>query len=82
MDVILKYDIKEELAELCHKQWSGWMEYLFSKGTFNVRDGTWTMDAWAIKRWMKQMETPYAELSKDEQDSDRKEAEKFLALFP
>jgi len=73
---------KEILAELCHEQWSGWMAYLFSKGTFNIRDGTWIMPAWAVKRWMKQMETPYAKLSKDEQDSDRKEAEKFLALFP
>jgi len=72
---------KETLAELCHEQWAGWMEYLFSKGTFHI-DGTWTMPAWAVKRWMKQMETPYAKLSKDEQDSDRSEAEKFLALFP
>ena len=42
--------IREILADLCHRQWSGWMKYLFGKGTFND-DGTWTMPAWAVKRW-------------------------------
>ena len=72
--------MKEKLAELCHKQWSGWMAYLFSKGTFN-ENGSWTMPAWAVERWMQQAKTPYAELSKNEQDSDRKEAEKFMVII-
>lgn len=72
--------IREILADLCHKQWSGWMKYLFSKGTFND-DGTWTMPRWAVERWRTQMNTPYADLSNAEQDSDRLEADKFLAVF-
>jgi len=72
--------MRKLLAELCHSQWSGWMEYLFSKGTFN-EDGTWTMPAWAVERWMRQMNTPYAELSEEEQESDRKEADKFIAAI-
>jgi len=72
--------MKEQLAKLTHDQWSGWMKYLFSKGTFN-EDGTWTMPLWAVIRWTKQMETPYSELSKSEQDRDRIEAEKFLAVL-
>jgi hypothetical protein len=70
--------MKEILAELCHNQWSGWVRYMFSKGTFN---GTWTMPAWAAERWKRQMETPYAELSESEQNSDRTEADKFLLVF-
>lgn len=66
--------IREILADLCHRQWSGWMKYLFSKGTFN-EDGTWTMPSWAVERWKRQMETPYAQLSESEQESDRTEAE-------
>lgn len=73
-------EIRERLADLCHKQWSGWLNYMFSKGTFNP-DGTWTMPAWAVERWKRQMETPYSELSKSEQDSDRNEADKFLTLI-
>ncbi len=72
--------MREELAELAHDQWSGWMQYLFSKGTFN-NDGTWTMPAWAVDRWKKQMETSYSELSESEQESDRNEADKFLGVI-
>ena len=72
--------MRENLAELCHSQWSGWMKYLFEKGTFNV-DGTWTMPKWAVERWSKQMNTQYSELSAAEMDSDRAEADKFIALI-
>jgi hypothetical protein len=70
----------EQLAALCHEQWSGWMRYLFSKGQFN-EDGTWTMPAWAVERWKRQMNTPYDALSEVEQDSDREEAKRFMALL-
>lgn len=56
------------------------MEYLFSKGIFN-EDGTWTMPEWAVKHWKYQMETPYSELSQSGQDSDRSEADRFLAVI-
>lgn len=73
-------ELREKLAQLAHSQWSGWMEYLFSKGTFND-DGTWTMPAWAVERWKRQMITPYADLPEPEQESDRKEADKFLEVI-
>ena len=56
------------------------MEYLFSKGTFND-DGTWTMPQWDVERWTRQMKTPYAELSEDEKDNDRDEADRVLELI-
>lgn len=68
---------REKLADLCHQQWSGWMTYLFSKGTFNS-DGTWTMPAWAVKRWTRQLLTSYENLSEEEKNSDRREADKYL----
>ena len=72
--------IREILADLCHRQWAGWMEYLFSKGTFN-EDGTWTMPAWAVKRWKHQVKMSYANLSDSEQESDQIEADKFLEIL-
>ncbi|GAG20006.1 unnamed protein product [marine sediment metagenome] len=80
VSVELRNGLREKLAELAHSQWSGWMRYLFDKGTFND-DGTWTMPDWAVVRWKQQMETPYSELSESEQDSDRSEADKFLAVI-
>jgi hypothetical protein len=71
---------REQLADLCHEQWSGWAKYLFSKGEFN-EDGTWTMPSWAVERWTRQMTTPYSELSEDEQESDRNEADRFIKLI-
>lgn len=72
--------MRDTLAKLAHEQWSGWMEYLFEKGVFNP-DGTWTMPSWAVQEWFHQMKTPFSELSNKEQDSDRKEADKFIAVF-
>ncbi len=71
---------REALAELCHRQWSGWMRYLFKKCEEN-EDGTVTIPRWAVKRWSRQMETEYSQLSEDERLSDRIEADKFLALI-
>jgi len=78
--MVTEIKLREELAELAHNQWSDWMEYLFSKGTFND-DGTWTMPEWAVSRWAIQVGMPYDKLSKEEKDSDRKEADKFLAVL-
>lgn len=72
--------MRERLAELCHEQWSGWMHYQFSKNALN-RDGTWTMPAEFVERWLRQATMAYSELSSSEQDSDRKEADKFLAII-
>lgn len=69
----------EQLANLAHEQWSGWLMHLFSKGKFN-KDGTWTMPSWAVSRWTKQMNTKYCDLTQEEQDSDRAEAGKFLLI--
>jgi hypothetical protein len=70
----------EELANLCHSQWSGWMDYLFQKGQMND-DGSFTIYAPYVERWHRQMVTPYEDLSNSERDSDRVEAKKFLRLF-
>jgi hypothetical protein len=72
--------LREDLANLAHEQWSGWMEYLFEKSTKNT-DGTVTIPAWAVERWERQAKTSYGELSEQEQDSDRSEADKFLKII-
>ncbi len=71
---------REKLAALAHEQWSGWMQYLFSKCTYNHADGTYTIPQWAVERWSKQMETEYKDLSEDEKESDRAEADKVLVI--
>jgi hypothetical protein len=83
-------ELREKLAELAHQQWTGWMEYLFGNcrpGTARLDDGTeigngtMVIPQWAVERWRRQMQTPYAELSESDKNSDRKEADKVLALL-
>ena len=70
---------RENLASYAHKQWSGWMEYLFSKSV--IIDGIAVIPAWAVKRWQKQIVTSYNELSEPEKESDRKEADGMIEIF-
>lgn len=73
-------DIKEDFANLAHDQWSGWMKYLFEKSHSN-EDLTVTIPAHLVARWTRQMHTDYGDLSYQEQESDRKEAEKFIQII-
>ena len=79
--------MKEKLAKLAHSQWSGWMGYLFSKcieyepNQVQAEKGALIIPKWAVDRWRRQAETDYSDLSKPEMESDRAEADKFLAVF-
>lgn len=72
--------MREELASLVHELWSEWIHYVASKSTFNL-DGSMTISAWAVRRRERQMNTSYADLTEEEKDSDRREADRILALF-
>ena len=72
--------LRELLAEYAHKAWSGWMRYLFLKGKWNA-DGSFTIFKDSAERWLRQMNTPYHELSEGEKESDRKEADEMLAIM-
>lgn len=71
---------REKLAAYAHEAWAGWMRYLFTKAPVNS-DGTWTMPDWAVTRWQRQMNTPYADLPESEKESDRKEADAIMAII-
>lgn len=74
---------REKLASYAHKQWSGWMDYLFSKcvNPIEADTGTVIIPKWAVERWKRQIETPYEELSEPEKESDRKEADGMLEII-
>ena len=72
--------LREKFAEQAHVSWSRWMEHLFKNGQL-LDTGQFTMDADKVKRWKRQMETPYTDLSNTEQESDRLEADHYLELL-
>jgi len=67
--------LKEKLAELCHRQWAGWMTHLFSKCTTD-ESGNIVIPKGYVDNLKKQMTTSYADLSEAEKDSDRREADR------
>jgi len=72
--------VKEELAALCHKQWSGWIRYLFELSTLSPQ-GNCIIPRSLYKRWYRQVNTNYRDLSEEEKDKDRRQADKFIQLL-
>ena len=72
--MITEEQLIEALADLEHERWSGWERY-------RAKCTSTTGAAAHERRWEGQRETPYAELSEKEKESDRVEARKTLALL-
>lgn len=77
---------REALAEYAHDAWSGWMKYMFSKGHLEPRipgasENVYIMPAWAVERWTRQANTPYADLPESEKESDRLEADRMIEII-
>jgi hypothetical protein len=71
--------MREKLAAQVHQQWSDWMIYLFKQGRFHW-EGHWTMPASKVRRWQRQMRTPYEALPENEKMSDRILADRLLEI--
>lgn len=65
---------KESLAENAHESWSGWIKWMLPRIFAN------DADVW-LARWKRQMNTPYDQLSEEEKESDRIEADKILEIL-
>lgn len=64
----------ELIADVQHEIWSKWMRHLF-KVSQGWIDGSVSIPADKVNRWKYQMNTPYYELSENEKDSDRHQAD-------
>lgn len=79
-------ELREALADLQHEIWAHWMRYQFSQCRAEPEHSEAEIDSAVIpyekvKRWTRQMGTPYAELSEKEKDSAREQADKIIALL-
>lgn len=69
----------EGLAAYAHDAWSRWMRYLFEQTVETDRGCVIPTDL--VERWKRQMDTPYADLSEGEKESDRQEAIRIMRIF-
>lgn len=79
-------DKREALAALEHEQWAHWTRYmlktlepLLSPNVGMPAQVRGNAEA-ALERWLRQINTPYADLSEKEKDSDREWADKVLEV--
>ena len=75
-----KETLREHLAALAHDVWAGWIRYMFYVNKYES-DGKLVLDEYYVKRWQRQAATTYWELTESEKTSDRKEADRVLALL-
>ena len=68
-------DLRELLAALEHDRWSGWEKYREKVAHRQHASGEPN-----LKRWYRQRDTPYEQLTEAEKESDRAEADRTLAL--
>jgi len=57
------------------------MDYLFSVGAVRGKDSAHIIYPENVARWKRQMKTPYNELSEEEKESDKRQADKALAVI-
>jgi len=78
-------ELIELIADFMNEQWGHWMQYLYSKlEECYIKDDNEYVQVITPTdyfHWQKQMNTPYAELSEKEKDSDREWARKLLEVL-
>lgn len=73
--------MREELAALMHEIWGKWWHYVFQQSAWDKESDGMLIPGHLVERWNRQMTTLYDALSEKEKDSDRKGANKVLALM-
>jgi RNA polymerase-interacting CarD/CdnL/TRCF family regulator len=67
----------EELAAVEHERWSHWQRFMHGKGE-RLPDGSLVLPAELVRRWERQMSTPYTDLGETEKESDREQVRRYL----
>lgn len=69
----------EQLAAIEHERWAHWQRYVHDQCE-RQDDGSLVIPAELVARWQTQIETPYAELTDEEQESDREQVRRYLPV--
>ena len=70
----------ETAAALEHERWADWQRYVL-KCCYAGADGTLVIPRPLVESWQRQCELPYAKLSPQEKEADRKEVRKYIPLI-
>lgn len=73
-------ELMERLASIEHERWADWQKWVHGMLVVNG-NGEYTLPTDAIRRWDRQIETPYAELSEQEKQSDRDQVMRYWPII-
>ena len=73
-------NLLEKLSAIEHDRWAHWQRYLHSRCE-RQPDGSLLIPAELADRWTEQIDTPYAELSALEKESDREQVRRYLPVI-
>lgn len=79
-DADTRKTLVDRLAAIEHERWSHWQRYMHGKAA-RQEDGSLLIPADLVARWEKQIATDYADLSAEEQESDREQVERYLPII-
>lgn len=76
-------EIIEQLADIEHQRWADWQKWVHSKCVeHSDGKGEWVcFPAEDFKRWERQINTPYTELSEKEKQSDRDQVMRYWPII-
>jgi hypothetical protein len=77
---VTEHELIERLADKEHASWARWMDYLFSK-CWKDGNGCMVIQEALVDQWQRQIDTPYAQLSEQEKQSDRNEVAHILPII-
>jgi len=72
-------DLFEELSAIEHQRWADWQRHVFSICEPG-EEGVLIIPKWAVKKWSRQIETEYKDLSETEKNKDRNQVMKYWYL--
>jgi len=72
--------VREKLSDVQHEIWASWMRWVFHICPGHD-DGSVTIPANLATRWKRQIHTGYSDLTEQEKDSDREQADKCLVAL-
>lgn len=71
----------EILASIEHERWAHWQRYVHERCTPVGQEGDLVIPGELVKRWVREMNTPYSELPEEQKESDREQVRKYLPVI-
>ncbi len=81
-------ELIEKLADIEHQRWSDWQKYMHDQGVswdeamnLSMLGDELILPSYLVNGWTRQIETPYADLSEREKESDREQVMRYWPLM-